>query len=594
MTSTQIFTIAASMLGGLALFLFGMNTMSDSLSSMTGGVLDRIIGIITKNRWLAFVVGTLMTAVVQSSSAVTVLAVGLVNSGIMALSRAIGLVIGANLGTTATAWLLSLNEIEGQSLLMTIIKPSSFSPFLAIIGVGLLMFARSDKKKKIGTAVLGFAVMMIGMNLMSQAVSPLREVPALQNMLVGFSNPILGFLFAAAFTMLIQSSDATVGIVQAFALSMPITYGMAVPLICGAQLGTCITSILSAMGTSNNGKRTALMNLLYNLFKTIPFLLIFYGLNHVLHFAFLDQAVDGVDIPLFHTLVNLLGAAVWLPLSNVIVSLTNRLIPFSAEEKEEQANVLTILDPLLLSNPRFALEQTDKAVLTLAETAEEAFDAMRSFRTDPEFEGTVLTLCRRTERYRDQIEKYITDISRNSLEPELASRAALLTNTNTAFCGIGLLVGRILDIYDKILKTGEVLAKSDKTEVRVLGDAFSEIIGITVKGFEMKSATLYETIRIYREEISEMCEIVKKRHIRRMHVGEGRSSLSTLFTDICYTEEQLIDYCDMVADALIKYSRQEGREEKLSEEKIEKRRQQVKALFRDKYNILQLEEKESV
>ena len=589
MTTVQIFTIVASMLGGLALFLFGMNTMSDSLSSMTGGALDRIIGIVTKNRWLAFAFGTLMTAVVQSSSAITVLTVGLVNSRIMELAQAIGLVIGANLGTTATAWLLSLNAIDGQSLLMTVIKPSSFSPFLAIFGVFLMMFARSDRKKKIGSALLGFAVMMIGMNLMSQAVSPLREVPALQEMLVSFSKPALGFLFAMVFTMMIQSSDAVVGILQAFALSMGITYGMAIPLVCGAQLGTCITSILSSMGTSNNGKRTALLNLYYNLLKVLPFMVIFYALNQVLHFSFLEQSVGGIGIPLFHTLVNLLGAAVWLPLSRVIVSLANRTIPFSAEEKEERASVLTMLDPLLLSTPRFALEQVDKAVKILAETAEEAFSTVGKLKTDPGFEGAVRTLCKRVERYRDQIEKYITDISLNSIEPELAPQVSLFTNANTAFSSIGLLVGKILDHYKAILASGDPVSEETRTETRVLGSAISEIIAITVTGFDLKSATLYDTIQLYREEITNMSEIVKKRHVRRMHQEEGRHSLSTLFTDICYIEEQLIDYCDLVADALIKYSRQEGQEERMSEEMRDKKRKQIKALFHDKYSMLQIE-----
>ncbi len=590
MSATEVFTIIASMLGGLALFLFGMSTMSDSLSSMTGGALDRIIGIITKNKWLAFAFGTLMTAVVQSSSAITVLAVGLVNSGIIALTKAIGLVIGANLGTTATAWLLSLNAIDGESLLLTIIKPSSFSPFLAIIGVAMMMFTRSDTKKKIGSALLGFAVMMIGMNLMSQAVAPLREVPALQKMLVGFSNPVWGFLFAAAFTMLIQSSDATVGIIQAFALSMGITYGMAIPLVCGAQLGTCITSILSSVGTSNNGKRTALLNLYYNLFKTVPFMLIFYALNHVLQFSVLEKSVGGIGIPLFHTLINLLGAAVWLPLSNVIVSLAEKTIPFSAEEKEEQANVLTILDPILLSSPRFALEQADKAVQMLAETAEEAFATVRTFDAEKGFEESVRVLCRRIERYRDQIEKYLTDITMNSMEPELASRVSLLTNANTAFGSIGPLVLRILDFYHEIVSSKNRLPESDRTESRVLGSAINEIITVTVTGFELKSATLYETIQLYREEIMEMGDQIKKRRIVRMHEEIGRMSMSTLFTDICYTEEQLIDYCDMVADALIKYSRQEGKEETLSKEMLDKKRQQIKALFRDKYSMLNLEE----
>ena len=260
MTTIEILLLISSMLGGLALFLSGMSTMSDSLAAMTGGSLSRLIGKVTKNRFLAFLFGAVMTALVQSASATTVLTVGLVNSGMIEFSKAIGLIIGANLGTTATAWILSLNAIGGQSLLMTIIKPSFFSPFLAAAGVVLTMFCRTRKKKDIGTALLGFATMMIGMNLMSQAVAPLREIPAITEVLVSLSNPVLGFLFACAFAMLVQSSDAVIGIVQAFALSVGITYGMAIPLICGAQVGTCVTSLISSLGTSNNGKRTALLN----------------------------------------------------------------------------------------------------------------------------------------------------------------------------------------------------------------------------------------------------------------------------------------------------------------------------------------------
>ena len=310
MTAIEKLTIIASMLGGLALFMTGMDTLSNSLTALTGGTLNRVIGRITKNRFLAFLFGAVVTAVVQSSSAITVLSVGLVNSGLIALSKAAGLIIGANLGTTATAWILSLNSISGESLLLTIIKPSFFSPFLGVIGVAMRMFGRSEKKKNLGSVLLGFSIMMIGMNLMSQAVSPLREVPAIKNALVSFSNPFLGFAVACGFAVLIQSSDAVIGIVQAFALSIGITFGMSIPLICGAQVGTCVTAMLSSLGTSNNGKRTAFLNLYYNLLKTIPFLVIFYLLNSIFGFSFLEREVGGTGIPIFHTLLNILGSAI--------------------------------------------------------------------------------------------------------------------------------------------------------------------------------------------------------------------------------------------------------------------------------------------
>ncbi len=369
----DVLSIITSMLGGLALFLFGMNTMSDSLQTVSGGLMDGIVGFIKKNRIFAFLFGTIITALVQSSSAITVLSVGLVNSAIIELTQAIGLIIGANLGTTATAWLLSLNSIDGESLILTLMKPSTFAPFLAIIGVGIVMFTKTEKKKNVGTAIVGFSVMMIGMNLMSQGVAPLKEAPEIQEILVSFTNPILGFLVAMLFAMIVQSSDAVVGIVQAFALTVGITYGMAIPLVCGAQVGTCITALISSLGTSKNGKRTALLNLYYNLLKTIPFLLIFYLLNYLLSFGFLEEAVGGVGIPMFHTLVNVIGAIIWLPLAKVIIFLAEKTIPYSDAEKEEQAGKLTMLDEYLLKTPEIALKQTDTAVEMLAKTSRDAF-----------------------------------------------------------------------------------------------------------------------------------------------------------------------------------------------------------------------------
>ena len=419
-TPIEIFTIIASMLGGLALFMTGMNMMSDSLASMTGGALNHLIGKVTKNKFFAFLFGTGLTAMVQSASATTVLTVGLVNSGLIRFAGAIGLIIGANLGTTATAWILSLNAIGGESFLMTIIKPSSFSPFLAVAGVVLTMFSRSQKKKTIGSALLGFAIMMIGMNLMSQAVAPLKEIPLIRNLLISFTNPVLGFLFACAFAMLIQSSDAVIGIVQAFALSIGITFGMAIPLICGAQVGTCITSMIASLGTSNNGKRTALLNLYYNLLKTIPFMVIFYLLNHILGFSFLENTIGGTGIPFFHTFINLCGTAVWLPLSDVIVHLAQRTIPQSEKEKQEEANTLTMLDEILLTTPGLAIEQADKAVTLLSETVGEAFLTAAAFLEDPAQLDKAQLLCERSRRYQEQIDDYLVRIASHELDKKAA------------------------------------------------------------------------------------------------------------------------------------------------------------------------------
>ena len=582
----EIFKIVTSMLAGLALFLTGMDNLSESLTMMTGGTLNKLIGKVTKNRFFAFVFGTIVTALVQSSSAITVLSVGLVNSGMIQLSNAIGLIIGSNLGTTATAWILSLNAIGGESFLMTIIKPSTFSPYLAIIGVAMTMFCRSEKARNIGSVMLGFAVMMIGMNLMGQAVSPLREVPAIQDTLVSFTNPVLGFLFACMFAMLIQSSDAVIGIVQAFALSMGITFGMAIPLVCGAQVGTCVTAMISSLGSSNNGKRTALLNLYYNLLKTIPFMIIFYVLNYFLRFPFMADNVGGIGIPVFHTFVNALGSVIWLPLSGLIVYLAKRTIPLSDKEKEEEANVLTMLDKNLLVTPGIALEQADRAVILLSETVGDAFLTCIDLKSHPERIEKVNILCERSKQYRNQIDDYLSEISGQELGRRDRATLALIRSSNAAFGRMGIIPDRILEIYRKITIPPELKTQSYTTAEVVLGESIYEILQLTITGYTARTNTISQTIQYYREEVMELSTIIKRRYIRKLHEG-GRGEVNgTLYTDISYEQEQLIDYCDMIADALIRYNRELREGKQIAAGTDERVRNQVHELFRDKFDAL--------
>ena len=586
MSSVEMLLIVATMLGGLALFLTGMDTLSESLTSLTGGTLKKVIGRITKNRFFAFVFGAVVTAVVQSSSAITVLSVGLVNSGLIEISKAAGLIIGANLGTTATAWVLSLNAIDGESLIMTLIKPSTFSPFLAIIGVAMKMFGKSDKKRSVGSVLLGFAIMMIGMNLMSQAVSPLRDVPVIRKTLVSFTNPVLGFLFACAFAMLIQSSDAVIGIVQAFALSMGITFGMAIPLVCGAQVGTCVTAMLSSLGTSNNGKRTALINLYYNLLKTIPFMLIFYSLNRIMGFSFLQNEVGGVGIPVFHTFVNLLGCAIWLPLSNVLVALAMRTLPLSEREKQDQANTLTMLDSNLLVTPDIAIDQANTAVTLLSGTVGDAFVSVVDTLRDPEMAEKVNMLCERSERYRNQIDEYLVEISERDIDRECRAYHKLISTANTAFGRMGRLAERLFELIRRYAESPEDNADMGEVEARILSGSIFEIIQLTINGFTVKSSSVSQTIRCYREEIMELTSIIKKRYIRELHEKGLEMPPDNLFADTSYILEQLIDYCDMIADALIRYHTEIGDEEQADTGTDERTRRQIHMLFRDKYEAL--------
>ena len=587
MTTTEILMLISSMLAGLALFLTGMNTMSDSLAAMTGGSLDRLIDKVTKNRFLAFLFGAALTALVQSASATTVLTVGLVNSGLIEFAKAIGLIIGANLGTTATAWVLSLNAIGGQSLLMTIIKPSFFSPFLAIAGVVLTMFCKSRKKRDIGSALLGFAIMMIGMNLMSQAVAPLKEISAITDLLMSFSNPVLGFLFACAFAMLVQSSDAVIGIVQAFALSVGVTYGMAIPLICGAQVGTCVTSLISSLGTSNNAKRTALMNLYYNLLKTIPFMAVFYLLNHFLGFSFLEDSVGAVGIPVCHTFVNLCGSAVWLPLSGVIVRLARKTIPLSEEEKQEQANTLAMLDENLLATPSLAIMQADRAVTLLSGTVSDAFLAATAVRVDSGRLREAELLCQRARRYEDQIGDYLNRISAREISEEDSPTVRLLTTGSTAFGRMNRVAERLLGMRDEMAGSVERMTERDRRDLEVVDQAIHEVMQLTFRGYAARTPNVARTIRYYTEEVTALGDLVKKRFMQRAHEGGKERNGGTLFTDICYAEGQLIDYCDMIADALIRFDRERGEGRQADAAPEERIREQVHEIFRDKFEQLE-------
>ena len=592
MSAVEILMVIVSMAGGLALFMFGMNVMSKSLSTLTGGALDKLLGVVTKNRFTAFLFGTTLTAIVQSSSAVSVLTVGLVNSGIILLQQAVGLLIGGGLGSTATAWLLSLNALDGESILMTLIKPSTFSPFLALFGVAITLFAKKKKTLNIAYALVGFSVMMIGMNLMSQGVAPLKELPALQSALVSFSNPFIGFLVACAITMLIQSSDATVGIVQAFALSMGLSFGTAIPLICGAQVGTCVTAMISSLGTSNNGKRTALVNLYYSLLKVVPFMLLFYTADAIWHFPFMESSVGGIGIPVFHSAINVFGAILWIPCGGLIVLLAQKTIPFSEEERLAQENVLTMLDENLLRNTSIALDQTDRAVCKLGNTVGEAMQSLLWF--DPDNSKETRILLDRIRQYRDQIDNYITKLSANTADTKETAFVLLLTNANTAFGEIGVISESILNYSSKLGEMGssDLIRDTDRTEIRVLGDSIAEILDLTIMGYERKDVRLSGTIQIYREEVMKISEILKARHYKRMHGADGRLTSTTIFADICYTQERLIDYCDIVADSLIKFDRAVDGSSARTPENVAKAKQHVHELFKDKYEMLNIMENE--
>ena len=307
-----------TMIGGLALFLYGMEVMGNGLSKASGGRMERILEKMTDNIFKAVLLGAGVTAVIQSSSATTVMVVGFVNSGIMKLSQAVGVIMGANIGTTVTSWLLSLTGIQGDNFILTLMKPSSFSPILAVIGIGFLMFSKNEKKKDIGTIMIGFTVLMFGMETMSDAVKPLADVPEFANILLMFKNPLLGMLAGLVLTAVIQSSSASVGILQSLCVTGAVSYGAAIPIIMGQNIGTCVTALLSSIGASKNAKRTAFVHLYFNIIGTAIFMILFYTLNVFMHFDFIDNMANPAGIAVVHSVFNILATAILLPYHRVL------------------------------------------------------------------------------------------------------------------------------------------------------------------------------------------------------------------------------------------------------------------------------------
>ena len=374
----DIFSVL-TMVGGLALFLYGMQVMGDGLAKVSGGKLERILENLTSSPIKAVLLGAGVTAVIQSSSATTVMVVGFVNSGIMKLNQAVGIIMGANIGTTVTSWILSLSGLQGDNIFVKLCKPSSFSPILAVIGVVFLIFLKDEKKKDIGTIMVGFAVLMFGMETMSDAVKPLANVPEFTGILTAFSNPILGMIAGAVLTAIIQSSSASVGILQALCVTGAVSYGVAIPIIMGQNIGTCVTALLSSIGASKNAKRAAMVHLYFNIIGTVVFMVIFYSVNAVVGFSFLGTAANAAGIAVVHSLFNVFATLLLLPFSKgleKLACLTIRDDTKSLEEEEEKKE-LQLLDARFLEKPAFAMEQSVHVANKMAEESKRTlFTAM--------------------------------------------------------------------------------------------------------------------------------------------------------------------------------------------------------------------------
>ena len=551
----DIFSIL-TMIGGLALFLYGMEVLGDGLKKASGGKLEMILEKLTSNKLMAVLLGAGVTAVIQSSSATTVMVVGFVNSGIMKLSQAVGVILGANVGTTITAWLLSLTEVEGTGLILKLLKPTSFSPILAIVGVAMLMTGKKEKHKNIATIMIGFAVLMFGMDTMSNAVKPLADMPEFQNILLMFSNPVLGMLVGLVLTAIIHSSSASIGILQALCISGAVSYSTAIPIIMGQNVGTCVTALLSCAGASKNAKRAALIHLYYNIIKTVTFMVIFYALNAALHFTFLDEAASALGVAVIHTAFNVAAVILIFPFTFILEKLAFMTIPESPEEtKQEEAGKkeIQILDARFLDTPGLALEQCKNAAIDMVGYAKEGlFLAIQLIdKFDEKAAEKVIELEELVDHYEDEIGSYLVKLSSKHLSEKDSQELSVLLHCIGDFERISDHAINIMESAKEMFEKELSFSKKAQEELAVFTGAVKDIVNTSILVFQEEDLKLASMVEPMEEAIDYLNSEIKKRHIKRLRKGKCTIEMGFVLSDITTNYERVSDHCSNIALCLL-------------------------------------------
>lgn len=544
-----------SLIGGLALFLYGMDVMGSSLERLSGGRLERILEKLTSNPIKAVLLGAGITAIIQSSSATTVMLVGFVNSGIMKLSQAIGVIMGANIGTTVTSWILSLSGIQGDNLFLQLLKPSSFTPILALIGIILLMSGKEDKKKDVGNILLGFSVLMFGMESMSDAVKPLADVPEFTGLLTRFNNPLLGVLVGTILTAIIQSSSASVGILQALSVTGAFTYGSVIPIIMGQNIGTCVTAIISSIGANRAAKRTACVHLYFNVIGATVFLALYYLLNAIIGFDFADQTVGVAGIALIHSIFNIFTTVLLLPFTKGLEKLAYLTLPETEEEKSAMAKEedFPLLDSRFLSTPAFAIEQCRHLCRNMAEIARESMiDAMCLVeKYSAEQAERVEYLENLADKYDDSLSAYLTQLNSRDLNYTDSQNVSLLLQSIRDLERISDHAVNIMELARQMDKKKLEFSNKAREELQVYGNAVRDILERSTKAFENNDRRLALTVEPLEEVVNQLNKNVKKRHIKRLQKGKCTIELGLLLSDIATNYERVADHCSNLAVYLI-------------------------------------------
>lgn len=545
----DIFSVL-TMIGGLAMFLYGMHVMGEGLEKLSGGKLERILENLTSNPVKAVLLGAGVTAVIQSSSATTVMVVGFVNSGIMKLSQAVGIIMGANIGTTITSWILSLTGIEGESFLLQMCKPTSFSPLLALVGIVFLMFLKNEKKKDIGTILIGFAVLMFGMETMSDAVKPLANVPEFTGILTAFSNPILGMIAGAVLTAIIQSSSASVGILQALCVTGAVGYNVAIPIIMGQNIGTCVTALISSIGANKNAKRAAMVHLYFNVIGTTVFMILFYSINSFANFAFMSEAANSAGIAVLHTCFNIFATILLLPFGKVLEKLACLTIRDGKEEQAaEQVPELLKLDARFLEKPGFALEQSVAAANSMAEESRKtlftALGLLEQF--TKEDAKRVVEMENLVDRYEDELGSYLVKLSRQTLNVHDSHTLSIVLHCIGDFERISDHAVNIMEAAVEMHEKKLRFSPKAKEELQVFCDAVRDIVNAAYRVFtdqDMEQAQMVEPLEAV---IDDLNQELKKRHIRRLRNGTCTIELGFILSDITTCLERVADHCSNIA-----------------------------------------------
>lgn len=539
-----------NMLGGLALFLFGMHTLSGALEKFAGVNLERWLEKLTSNPIKGVALGVGVTALIQSSAATTVMMVGFVNSGIMKLSQAIGVIMGANIGTTATSWLLSLSAVEGEGW-VSLFKPTTFTPILAVAGIVMLMFMKSDKKKTLGVILLGFATLMFGMNAMSEAVKPLENNEAFGQFMTAFSNPVLGVVTGAALTALIQSSSVSVGILQTFSKTSGITYSIALPIILGTNIGSCVTALISSIGANKSAKRVAIVHLYFNIIGTVIFLSLFYILNSFLDFAFMNSALNSLGIAIIHTVFNVLTTLVFLPFTKQLEKLACLTI---RNKPGEETAEMPMLDERFLNTPSVAIEQCRNVAYKMAaltrQTLLAAMDTVTEY--DPKKAAEVVDNENAIDIYEDKIGSFILKISSKDLSVSDSQVVSNLLHTIGDLERISDHAVNIVEAAEEMYQKKISFSKQALEEIPIIKNAVTEILNMSIDCFVNSDVMLAKEVEPLEDVIDQLRTDLKARHIERLRKGICTIELGFILQDLLTNFERVSDHCSNIAVCLIR------------------------------------------